>query len=363
MQPITDFFVANIHHFITAHDLGLVSFGKGEDKDAIAQRYLAEFPGREGVLFVGRAQEKASVFRTQKRRNLATGTQYLWLTRATVQVNYFYFYCVDDDFGPFFLKFCTYFPYNARLCLNGNHWAQRQAAKAGVGFQPLDNAFAAVDDVPALQAICDSLGEPQIQALLDKWLRILPHPFTEDDIAAGYRYDLSVIQAEFSLTQMLDRPVTGRIFLEQMIRDNLDLGRPDRASLIFARRIHTGRKRRTPGTFRTRIITDDVTPTVRIEYKKSKIKQYLTTRKDEHCAPRPSSTTPATSTSANGCPTCLHYGRSASPPTDVSSTSNASATTPPTVRPRSPPSPIPSSPRPAPASPACASPTPASKPS
>jgi hypothetical protein len=73
----------------------------------------------------------------------------------------------------------------------------------------LDNAFAAVDDVPALQAICDSLGEPQIQALLDKWLRILPHPFTEDDIAAGYHYDLSVVQAEFSLTQMLDRPVTG----------------------------------------------------------------------------------------------------------------------------------------------------------
>jgi hypothetical protein len=274
MQPITDFFVANIHHFIAAHDLDLVHFGKGEDKDAIAQRYLAEFPGTEGVLFVGRAQEKASVFRTQKRRNLATGAGYLWLTRATVQVNYFYFYCVDADFGPFFLKFCTYFPYNARLCLNGNHWAQRQAAKAGIGFQPLDNAFAAVDDVPALQAICDSLGEPQLQALLAKWLRVLPHPFTEDDITAGYRYEMSIVQAEFSLTQMLDRPVTGRIFLEQMIRDNLDIGRPDRVSLIFGRRIHTGRKRRTPGTFRTRIITDDVTPTVRVEYKKSKIKQY-----------------------------------------------------------------------------------------
>jgi hypothetical protein len=274
MQPITDFFVANIHHFIAAHDLDLVHFGKGEDKDTIAHRYLAEFPGREGVLFVGRAQEKALVFRTQKRRNPVTGTGYLWLTRATVQVNYFYFYCLDDDFGPFFLKFCTYFPYNARLCINGNHWAQRQATKAGIGFQPLDNAFATVDDVPALQTICDSLGEPQIQALLAKWLRILPHPFTEDDIAAGYRYEMSIVQAEFSLTQMLDRPVTGRIFLEQMIRDNLDLGRPDRVSLIFARRIHTGRKRRTPGTFRTRIITDDVTPTVRVEYKKSKIKQY-----------------------------------------------------------------------------------------
>jgi len=102
------------------------------------------------------------VFRTQKRRNPPTGTGYLWLARATAQVNYFYFYCVDDGFGPFFIKFCSYFPYNAKLCLNGNHWAQRQADKAGIGFIPLDNAFAAVDDVPALQGICDSLGETHL---------------------------------------------------------------------------------------------------------------------------------------------------------------------------------------------------------
>ena len=101
MAPITEAFVANIHHFINARGLDLVSFGKGEDKDAIAHRYLAALPGKEGVLFVGRAQEKAWVFRTQKRRNVATGAEYLWLTRATLQVNYFYFYCVDEDFGPY----------------------------------------------------------------------------------------------------------------------------------------------------------------------------------------------------------------------------------------------------------------------
>jgi hypothetical protein len=101
MAPITEAFVANIHHFIHARGLDLVSFGRGEDKDAIAHKYLAAFDGKEGVLFVGRAQEKARAFRTQKRRNPATGKEYLWLTRATLQVNYFYFYCVDEDFGPY----------------------------------------------------------------------------------------------------------------------------------------------------------------------------------------------------------------------------------------------------------------------
>jgi len=53
----------------------------------------------------------------------------------------------------------------------------------------------------------------------------LPHPFSPADRAAGYRYELSILQAEFSLTQMLDRPVSGRVFFEQVIRDNLDIGR------------------------------------------------------------------------------------------------------------------------------------------
>ena len=60
-----------------------------------------------------------------------------------------------------------------------------------------------------MQAICDSLGPEQIDALLRKWLAILPNPFTAADEAAGYRYDLSILQAEFSLTQMLDRPSPG----------------------------------------------------------------------------------------------------------------------------------------------------------
>ncbi len=77
-----------------------------------------------------------------------------------------------------------------------------------------------------LQAICDSLGPGQIDALLRKWLKILPNPFTRGDEATGYRYELSILQAEFSLTQILDRPVSGQIFFEQVLHDKLDIGRP-----------------------------------------------------------------------------------------------------------------------------------------
>src|SRR5438445_3945742 len=174
VAPKTVAFVASIEKFVAEQGVDLVSFGRYQRKDDITREYLQRFDADEGVLYVGRAQEKARVVRTERRRCARTGMTYPWVVDGSAMVNHFYFYCVDEDFGPFFIKFCSYFPYSAKLCLNANHWAQRQAEKAGIGFTPMDNAFAAVDDVPALQAICDSFGEEHILALLEKWLRILP---------------------------------------------------------------------------------------------------------------------------------------------------------------------------------------------
>jgi hypothetical protein len=273
LGKISDGFTAAIHRFAREHRVPWIDFAKGERKDDVMHAHLAGFDQEEGVLFVGRAQEKTGVFRTEKRRN-AEGRAYPWIVRSTGMVNHFYVYAVDRDFGPFFLKFCSYFPYNARLCINGHEWAKRQATHAGIEFTALDNGFATVADPAALQTICDQLGPAQIHALLDKWLQILPSPFTEHDRDAGYRYDLSVLQAEFSLTQMLDKPITGRMFFEQVIRDNLDAGRPDRVSLIFNRRLTRRGPRATPGRFRTRVLTEGVTPSLHIDYKHTRIKQY-----------------------------------------------------------------------------------------
>jgi hypothetical protein len=87
---------------------------------------------------------------------------------------------------------------------------------------------------------------------------------------AGYRYDLSMWQVEFSLTQVLDCPLSGRALFEEIIRENLDMGRPEHVQLIFDRRI----RKDTPGRFRTRVITEGVTPSLHIDYKKARIKQY-----------------------------------------------------------------------------------------
>ena len=142
-------------------------------------------------------------------------------------------YGIDEDFGPFFLKFCTYFPYNAKLCINGHEYVKRQLAKEGIPFEALDNGVLSCANPTRLQQLCDGLSAHKIDVLLRKWLTRIPHPFTPEDRAAGYRYDISILQAEFSLTQVLDRSSTGRVFFEEVIRENLDIGRPDHVQLIF----------------------------------------------------------------------------------------------------------------------------------
>lgn len=139
MNPISRRFVAALERFVEDNGIPVVLFKKGQRKDDVMAERLQEFQAEEGVVFVGKAQEKAPVYRTEKRRNPRTGQSYPWIVKSTALVNHYYFYAVDRDFGPFFLKFCTYFPYNAKLCINGHESAKRQLTRKETAFESLDN--------------------------------------------------------------------------------------------------------------------------------------------------------------------------------------------------------------------------------
>ena len=270
LAPRTRSFVSAIERFAEQEGMDLVGFERGERKDERTQEYLRRWSGGEGVLYIGKAQEKARVVRTSKRHDPETDRAYPWLVPSTAFVNYFYVYFMDDDFGPGFLKFCSYFPHNAKLCINGHEYLKRQLAKQGIAFEALDNGLLSCARPERLQALCDSLTAERIDALLRKWLARLPHPYAASERQAGMRYQVSILQAEFSLTQVLERPAHGRAFFEDVIRENLDPGRPDQVQLIFGRRVN----KRTPSRFRTRVITQGVEPSLHIDYKHSRIKQY-----------------------------------------------------------------------------------------
>jgi hypothetical protein len=187
-------------------------------------------------------------------------------------VTCYYFYLWDADFGPAFIKVCAWFPYPAKIWLNGHEWAKRQAERAGLGFTALSNGFAACEDPAALQAICDRLGPGTINVFAQRWLHRLPLPFTTRDHDAGYWWETSMRQVEVSRTIVFDAPRHARGFFEALVADNLDIGRPHNVEIIFARKI----RRDTRGVFRTAIDRrDNGGVLVNVFYKHSRIKQYL----------------------------------------------------------------------------------------
>ena len=103
IAPMSRDFTARLAAFADGHGIPRIDFARGQRKDDVMHEHLAAFEaaGRtEGVLFIGRAQEKNTVFRTEKRR-AADGSSYPWIVRTTSVVNQFYVHCVDADFGAY----------------------------------------------------------------------------------------------------------------------------------------------------------------------------------------------------------------------------------------------------------------------
>jgi hypothetical protein len=235
--------------------------------------YRARRPLTDGVVVIGVAQEKMRAFKAHKRSGAQGGVTFDF-SRQSVAANHYYFYVQDPEWGPAFLKFGTYVPYPIKLCLNGHEWVKQQLRRAHIACESLDNGFLACPDPERLQALCDQLGPADVQGFFDRWAARLPAPLTATDRAAGYTHRLALQQVEVSFTQVFARPVQGRHFFEAVIRENLDLGRPDRVALLFPHRI----TRRTPPPtwgYRTRVITDGVEPSVHLAYKSSHVKQYF----------------------------------------------------------------------------------------
>lgn len=269
LGEITRNFVAEMEAFAAANDIPLIRFEQGQRKDDVAAGYRRQFKGDEGVVFIGSAQEKVYAFKAHKdQKGKAVRFDF---SRQSVYVKVYYIYLQDRDFGPGFIKIATYAPYPVKVCLNGHEWVKQQLRQEGIEFTALDNGFRSCQDLQRLHTLCDELSAEQIQAFFDKWVALLPWPLTTQDREAGYAHRLSIWQMEVSLTHVFNRPLRGREFFEQVMRDNLDLGRPDRLQLIFDRRI----RKNTPSRFRTQVVQVGVQPSLYITYKHSGVKQYF----------------------------------------------------------------------------------------
>ena len=273
LEKIGTRFRQAVFGFAEANDIPVLRFAKGQRKLEVMRPYLDRLAGagRTGVAAIGVAQEFQRVFTATARQPEGGGAPHFSFAKADRRVTAYYFYVVDEVFGPAFIKICAYFPYPIKIWCNGHEHAKRAAARAGIGFTELANGFAATDDPARLQEICRTLQPGTIRVFCERWWARLPLPLSTADRAGGYWWEISMRQVEVSRTIVFDAPRHTRAFFEALAVDNLDVGRPEEMQIVFGRRVRTD----PPGGYRTRLLRHGDEVTINAHFRHSRVKSYL----------------------------------------------------------------------------------------
>jgi len=127
LGQVTEKFREAVKTLAEGEHIPIYQFDPKEKKDDFANRIRQQRGIRDGIVFIGVAQEKAQAFQGKK-----IDGQFQYRRDKTVYVHHYYFYLDDADFGPLFIKVCSYAPWGTKLCLNGHEWAKRQLEKKGI---------------------------------------------------------------------------------------------------------------------------------------------------------------------------------------------------------------------------------------
>jgi len=158
-------------------------------------------------------------------------TKYRW-------VKQYNFYIQDAEWGPMFVRVCPYFPFSTRICLNQHHWLARKMKQAGIRFTQTGNAFRRCSDPAALQDMADSLTANDFIRCGHKWLkRLIPFFSGPERREHGCWHQLFFSQVEYCDNLIFRRRAALDQLGDRLLDANRNLGRPDKLTVIFGRRI------------------------------------------------------------------------------------------------------------------------------
>ena len=262
--------VARQYHNWVAHmaqrwDVEIVVDPKGRRDEFVEPYFQKAQPDQVRVII--KAREPAGIM-------TAVGAGQKWHLETKYRwVQQYNFYLQDSEWGPMFVRVCPYFPFSARICLNQHYWLAQKMQQAGIRFCQTGNAFRRCGDPAALQEIADSLTAKDLLRCGHKWLkRLIPFFRASERRAHGCWHQLFFAQVEYCDNLIFRRRAALDQLGDRLLDANRNLGRPDKLTVIFGRRI----SKHYPGKLQTEI--EDLhlgNPVMRSYYKNGFAKHYV----------------------------------------------------------------------------------------
>jgi len=262
--------VANDYHSWVRHSAQqwgaeIMSAPKGR-RDEFVEPYCQNAQPDQVVMII-KAREPAGIM-------TAVGAGDKWHLETKYRwVDQYNFYLQDAEWGPMFVRVCPYFPFSTRICLNQHHWLAHKMKQAGIHFTQTKNAFRQCSDPAALQKMADSLTAEDINQCGHKWIkRLIPFFHAEERREAGCWHQLFFSQVEYCENLIFHERAALDELGERLLDANRSLGRPDKLTVIFGRRI----TKKYQGKLQTEI--EDLhlgNPVMRSYYKNGFAKHYV----------------------------------------------------------------------------------------
>ena len=235
-------FQKGVQRFAAEHRIPLVPAPKGERKDEVARKHRDRLRGKKGVYLIIRGREKARLYESREARQ-TTDPLHRNLVQRERYIDHYYFYIIDEYWGPMSVKFCSHLPFNVTVFLNGNRWLAREAERKGLRIRAKENSVVRCSDPATLQDVSDSLTWQRIRSVCDTWAyRLLP-AFTEDERrGGGFRYRWFFSQVEMSHNLVFRDPRRLTEVLEEHVDRNRRSLHPYSLKTVFSGRASGLRK-------------------------------------------------------------------------------------------------------------------------
>ena len=212
--------------------------------------------GRPGLVLVGKAQERTSSWRGYVDDTHAghrpSHPHIAWRRQSSVP-DHWYFYFADAEWGPAFLKAVHLRALPAVVLRQRPRVGQTPAGQGRDRLRGARQRAAHASRTPPPPTASAPASAPVTCAdLLARMMAVIPDPLCADDRRAGFEWSFSIAQLEVSDTAVFDQPRRARAWFEAAIGDHLDLGRPERVSLVVDRKVRQPGPEQDPGTLRHR---------------------------------------------------------------------------------------------------------------
>jgi hypothetical protein len=254
-----------VEHMAQRWDVEIVEDPKGR-RDEFVQPYFQNAQPDQVIVII-QAREPAGIM-------TAVGAGQKWHLQTKYRwVQQYNFYLQDSEWGPMFVRVCPYFPFSTRICLNQHYWLAQKMKQAGIRFTQSGNAFRRCSDPATLQEMADSLNAKDLFRCGYKWLkRLIPFFRGPERREHGCWHQLFFAQVEYCDNLIFRTRAALDQLGERLLDANRSLGRPDKLTVIFGRRV----TKRYQGKLQTEIEDLDlVNPVMRSYYKNGFAKHYV----------------------------------------------------------------------------------------